>query len=199
MTATVHLVRHAAHGDLGKRLTGRAPGIPLTLEGLAQATRVARRLGGRDIAAIHSSPSRRARETATAIARLVGIGVEVAPALAEVDFGDWTGKRFDELYGDAAWERWNSRRSTACPPQGETMTAAQNRAVSHVEHLAAAHRGREVVVVSHCDVIRAVVAHYLGLPLDNLLRFDIDPASVTTLLVGSWGARLTGLNERVAA
>lgn len=51
--------------------------------------------------------------------------------------------------------------------------------------------------VSHCDIIRGLIAYYLGLPLDNLLRFDIDPASVSRLVVGSWGARVMSMNERL--
>lgn len=199
MTATVFLVRHAAHAELGRRLSGRTPGVPLSAAGLAQAARLAVRLAREAIAAIHSSPLDRARATAAAIAARLGIGVEVAPALNEVDFGGWTGKRFDELHQERGWTQWNSRRGSACPPGGEPMAAAQSRAVAHVERVAAAHPGRGVVLVSHCDTIRAVIAHYLGLPLDHLLRFDVDPASVSTMLVGPWGARLVTLNEKVSA
>lgn len=199
MTATVFLVRHAAHADLGQRLSGRTPDVPLSAAGLAQAAGLAVRLAREAIAAIHSSPLERARATAAAIAARLGIGIEVAPALNEVDFGGWTGRRFDELHHERDWTHWNRRRASACPPGGETMAAAQSRAVAHVERVAAAHSGRGVVLVSHCDTIRAVIAHYLGLSLDNLLRFDIDPASISTMLVGPWGARLVTLNERVPA
>ncbi len=48
---------------------------------------------------------------------------------------------------------------------------------------------------SHCDVLRALVAHYLGLPLDNLLRFEIDAGSVSRVEVGAWGGRVLGVNE----
>jgi broad specificity phosphatase PhoE len=48
--------------------------------------------------------------------------------------------------------------------------------------------------VSHSDIIRGVIAHYLGLGLDNMLRFDVDLGSVSTLVVGNWGGRLTRLN-----
>lgn len=199
MTATVHLVRHAAHADLGQRLSGRTPHVPLSAAGLAQAARLGLRLACEKIAAIHSSPLERARATAAAIAARLGIGIEVAPALNEVDFGRWTGQRFDELHGDPEWTRWNERRASACPPQGETMAAAQSRAVTHVERVAAAHSGQSIVLVSHCDTIRTVIAHYLGLSLDNLLRFDIDPASISSLLVGPWGGRVVCLNEKVTA
>lgn len=198
MPTVFFLVRHAAHADLGQRLSGRSPGIALSPHGNAQAVALARRLAGSAVAAIHSSPLQRARATAAAIGRRLGIGVEVVPALNEVDFGAWTGKRFDELAGDPAWDRWNRHRSAACPPGGETMAAAQQRAVSQVERAAAAHPGQGVVLVSHCDTLRSIVAHFLGLSLDHLLRFEIAPASVTTLEIGPWGARILALNEKVA-
>jgi ribonuclease H / adenosylcobalamin/alpha-ribazole phosphatase len=71
------------------------------------------------------------------------------------------------------------------------------RAVAGLESVAADHGDRAIAVVSHCDIIRGAIAHYLGLPLDNLLRFDIDPASVSRLVVGSWGARVMSVNERL--
>ena len=46
-------------------------------------------------------------------------------------------------------------------------------------------------------MIRGIIAHYLGLPLDNLLRFDVDTASVSRLVVGAWGARVESVNERL--
>ena len=198
MTATVLLVRHAAHAQLGRRLTGRAAHVPLSDVGVAQASHLAMRLARETIAAIYASPLDRAQATAAAIGAEVGIAVETAAAINEVDFGGWTGACFDELQDDPAWRRWNERRASACPPGGESMIAAQTRAVAYVEHVAAKHAGSAIVLVSHCDIIRAIIAHYLGLPLDNLLRFDVDPASVSRLSVGHWGGRVVSLNEKVS-
>jgi broad specificity phosphatase PhoE len=77
------------------------------------------------------------------------------------------------------------------------MGEATARAVATLEDLAAEHPDQLIAAVSHCDVIRGVIAHYLGLPLDNLLRFDVDPGSVSRIAVGSWGARITSINERL--
>lgn len=199
MTATLLLIRHAAHGHLGRILSGRTPGVPLSEVGRAQAAALALQLAGGSLAAILSSPVDRARETAAAIAAAQGAAVEIAPALDEIDFGEWTGARFDALEGDPAWTAWNMQRSTARPPGGEPMAAAQARAWNCVRETAARSSGATVAVVSHADVIKAVVAQVLGLSLDRLLTFDVDPASVTRLLVGDWGARLMSLNERADA
>ena len=144
---------------------------------------------------MHASPRGRAQQTAAAIRA----EVVTAEALDEVDFGEWTGLRYDVLDGDAAWDRWNGERSTARVPGGESMTEAQERAVGYVRQVASACAGRAVALVSHCDIIRAIVAWVLGLSLNRLLSFDVDPASVTRLVVGDWGARLVSLNERAPA
>ena len=197
MTATILLIRHAAHVELGKTLTGRRRDIALSPEGLEQAEIVADLLGVEPLAAVYSSPRERAWYTAREIADAHELGVEVADALDEVDFGDWTGMSFDALEGDPLWQQWNEARSQARPPAGESMAEAVARAVAAIEALAAEHDGGSVAAVSHCDIIRGVIAHYLGLSLDNLLRFDVDPASVSRLAVGNWGARVMTINERL--
>lgn len=196
LTAQILLIRHAAHAHLGHILSGRTPGIALSEPGRAQAMELARRLSAEPVAAIHSSPVQRARETAQAIAEAhQGIAVTTAPALDELDFGDWAGREFAELAHDPSWDDWNRARATAVAPNGESMAEAQRRAWDHVATTAAQHAGGTVVMVSHCDVIRAVVAAVLGLSLDHVHAFDVGPGSITRLAVGDWGARLTGLNE----
>ncbi len=193
MSATVFLARHASHDEVGKVLSGRSA-IGLNAAGHAEAARLADRLAGVPIAAIHSSPRRRAHETALAIAARHRLPVEAADGLDEIDFGAWTGRAFAELDGDPAWTLWNEARATATPPSGEGMAAATARAVRHIE---AAAGGGPLLCVSHCDVIRGVVVHYLGLSLDRLLNFDVAPGSLTELaLYGNGSGRVVTLNER---
>lgn len=179
-------------------LSGRTEGISLTADGRRQAERLAERLAAQRLAAVHASPVQRAKETAAEIARASGVEVEVVDALEEIDFGTWTGRSFAELEGDPAWRKWNDCRSRAVPPGGEDMAAAQSRAVDHVRAAAKRFAGGTVAMVTHCDVIRAVVAAILGLSLDNVLRFDVDPASVSRVAAGDWGEKLMTLNEGTA-
>lgn len=196
MTAQILLIRHAAHGHLGAVLSGRLPELPLSDEGRAQAARLAERLAAERLAAIQASPVQRAQETAAILAGgHDGLAVETVAALDEVDFGEWQGRAFAELAGDPRWRAWNAARGSAGAPGGETMAAAQARAWDHVAAAARTHAGATLAMISHCDVIRAVIGRVLGLALDRLLAFEIDPASVSRIEVGEWGARLLNLNE----
>jgi broad specificity phosphatase PhoE len=197
VTATFLLIRHAAHVELGKTLTGRRKDVALSRDGLSQAQIVADLLGTEPLDAIVSSPRERAFYTAREIAEPHELGATLLDALDEIDFGNWTGRSFDELEGDPLWDAWNAERGKARPPGGESMEEAVARAVLGLGELAEAYPDGCVAAVTHCDIIRGLIAHYLGLPLDNLLRFDIDPASVSRLVIGGWGARVMSVNERL--
>jgi probable phosphoglycerate mutase len=197
VTTTILLIRHAAHVELGRTLSGRRRDVALSGEGLDQAEIVADLLAVEPLAAVYSSPRERAWYTARSIAEPHDLEVGVADDLDEIDFGDWTGMAFNDLEGDPAWNAWNEARATARPPNGESMAEAVARAAASLEAIAADHSGAAVACVSHCDIIRGVLAYYLGLPLDHMLRFDVDPASVSRIALGNWGARILTVNERL--
>ena len=193
MTATILLVRHARHADYGLRLSGRSD-IPLTAKGMAESEALGERLATRGLALVQSSPVRRAQETARTIARHARVELETYEGLNEIDFGRWSERSFPALEAEPGWRAWNTVRATARPPGGETQREATARAVTHLEQQAVVHAGATIACVTHCDVIRGVICHYLGLKFDNLLRFDIDAASISTLVIGPWGARVAGMN-----
>jgi len=154
-----------------------------------------RHLAGEKLSEIQTSPRERARATAEAVAQATGAPVTVAEALDEIDFGGWTGAEFAALDGQPDWDAWNGSRSTARTPGGESMGEATSRIADHVVSLVATRPGERIALVTHCDMIRALVARTLGLSLDNLLRFEIGPASLSRLEAGPWGARVLSLNE----
>ena len=198
MTTTFFFVRHAAHDNVGAFLAGRAAGVRLGLAGRAQAGRLAERMRRERFDAIHASPRERSQETAEAIAGACDIDpVTENDELDEIDFGGWSGKTFVELEDYADWRLWNADRQRAATPSGETMADVEGRVVSCMRKLVARHPEQGVVLVSHADVIKAAVCHVLGLEADAGARFDISPASITTVVAGDWGARLLTLNEVV--
>ncbi|SMF41813.1 Broad specificity phosphatase PhoE [Xaviernesmea oryzae] len=196
MTVTFFLVRHAAHDNVGSFLAGRTGGISLGEAGRAQASSLARRMQREELDGIYTSPRERTRETAAAIASACGLEPpEIAAELDEVDFGAWSGKTFADLDADPSWRRWNTVRSLTRTPGGETMLDVQSRVMRLIEILTSGNSGRKLALVSHADVIKAAVSHVLGLPVDVWPRFEIAPASITTLAVGDWGAKVMTLNE----
>lgn len=186
MSVLVGLVRHGAHDDLGTWLSGRTRDIALNAAGRDETAALARRLVGRGVTAITTSPRRRTVETAAILGQSLGRIPAAADALDEIDFGAWSGARFSDLDGDPAWQYWNAARATAPTPGGETMAAAVARAMAHLDGLAP-QGGGPVLCVSHCDIIRGVIAHALGLSLDNILRFEIAPASVSWVMAHGQG------------
>lgn len=198
MTVTFFLVRHAAHDNLGSYLAGRLEGITLGPQGLEQAGRLAQRMRREEISEVYCSPRERTRQTAEAITSASSLAPPlVTDSLDEVDFGCWAGKTFDILDQDPSWHRWNSVRSMARTPAGETMLDVQGRIVGFLETLCAKPDGKGIVLVSHADVIKAAVSHVLGLSIDSWPRFEIAPASVTTIVLGEWGGKLITLNEAI--
>ena len=185
-------MRHGAHGLLGHVLAGRMPGVGLSDVGLAQAARLAAVLGSRPITRVISSPLERAQQTAGPIGTRLGLPIQTEPDLTEIEFGAWTGQSFAALEGPA-WTAWNTSRATAQPPGGETILAAQARAMAVMMRIAAEEPG-EVVMVSHQDVIKAMLAYIMGSSLDLLHRFDLIPASRSVVFVGPGWARVDGMN-----
>ena len=176
-------------------LAGRMPGVGLTEAGRAQAGRLAKRFEGEAVAAIVSSPVQRTRETADIIGAALGVPVETDAGFEEIDFGAWTGRRFEDLAPDPAWQAWNRLRSLSACPGGESMSQAQARALRSLHRLRGAYADRAVIVVSHADVLKAVLASALGLSLDHLHRLALDPASCSTLALFDTDVRVDGVNR----
>jgi probable phosphomutase (TIGR03848 family) len=195
-TTTIVLLRHATTPATGKRLGGRTPGVHLDEAGREQARAAARRLASLPVSAVYASPLERTRETAADVARRHGLRVRLERGLLEVDYGDWTDRPLAQLRRLALWQTVQQAPSRVTFPGGESIRAAQQRAVETTERLAAAHKGETLVLVSHADVIKAVVAHHLGMGLDLFQRIVISPASSTVLVLpdGATPALLT-LND----
>lgn len=198
--ARLVLVRHATTAATGKRLGGWTPGVHLDERGIAQAQAAAQRLAELPMAAVYSSPLERTQDTAKLIARAHGLRVRTRRGLGEVDYGEWTDEPLGQLRRRKAWRVVQATPSRMTFPGGESIRAAQARAVDTTEALAAAHGDDTIVCVSHADVIKAVVAHHLGMPLDAFQRLTIAPASISVLELPSEGHPvLLGLNDTAAA
>lgn len=195
---TVFLVRHGLndHVELD-RLAGRAPNVHLNEAGQAQAQALADVFSEIPLQAVYSSPLERTIETAEPIAGAVRLKVNSRPGLEEVDYGKWQGRTLKSLARTKLWGRVQRIPSLARFPEGESFPEAQARIVAELDTLLTRHLGKQdsFVCVSHGDMIKLAVAHYLGLPLDLFQRLMIGPASITTLVVHDNSVRLAALND----
>jgi probable phosphoglycerate mutase len=193
----VLLLRHAVN-DFVKtgRLAGWTPEVHLNEEGRAQAQALGVRLAPVPLAAIYASPLERTMETAQAVAaHHPHLTIQVNEGVGEVRYGDWEGKSISELQGRKMWHMVQQTPSRASFPGGETMRGVQLRAVEAVEALVAAHPRDVIAIVSHADLIKMLLAHYLGMHLDQFQRLVIAPASISTLSLEYGRPYVGSINE----
>jgi len=188
------LVRHGLTDAVDHILTGTQSGVHLNGAGRTQVARLAERLRSVPMAAVVSSPLERALETAAPIAADHRIDIETIGALTEFDVGEWAGRTFASLDGTREWQQFNMVRSATRAPGGELMLDVQRRAVSTMLDLRARYASGNVVVVSHGDIIRAMLLFVLGIPIDFFYRLDVAPASVSIVELSDSAPRVRLIN-----
>lgn len=192
------VVRHGkTDWNAEQRVMGRND-VPINAQGVAQAKNLRDWLAEIRIDAVYSSPIRRALQTAEIILekqkRLKPIAEE---GLSEIDYGDWVGKLFDEVAKQypKEYDDYRFRPSKMKIPSGEAVKDVQARVVATVDWIRKRHEGQRVLIVSHADVIKALLGHLLGLPLDQLQKVGCDNGSLSVVRFGTeWGDRLVALN-----
>ena len=198
--AVVLLVRHGENEYVKKkRLAGRLPGVHLNENGRKQAEALAEKLIGAPVKAVYSSPLERCIETAEPVASALGLEVVKRAGLVEVDFGEWQNKTLKGLSRLKLWKVVQGAPSHMRFPGGESFADAQYRACREIDSLVAQHDPKDMLVcVSHSDLIKLIVAYYIGLPLDMFQRLFIAPASITVLNIGETGSHLLALNYEIS-
>ena len=123
-----------------------------------------------------SSPLRRARRLAEALDPCFRLDAR----LAEIDFGDWEGRRWDDI-DRAAIDDWAADVLNYTPPRGESVADLQRRVVDLAGELAANRAGASVALITHAGVIRALLGHWRGLPLAEWTQLECDFGSCTLI------------------
>ncbi len=195
---TVLLVRHGLTAMTGPVLAGWTPGVHLDDRGQAQAAAMGARLRPVTLAAVVTSPLERCLETAAALisGRDPAPSLQVDERLGEVRYGAWTGRKLGELTREPLWKVVQGHPSAAVFPEGEGLAEMAARAAAAVREWNG-RLGRDAVyaVVSHADVIKALVADALGLHFDGYQRVLIDPCSLTVIQYGELRAFVTRVND----
>jgi len=194
-TTLVLLVRHGVTSTTGRLLPGRRRGLHPSDEGRRQAETLAARLAVvPKIAAIYSSPLERALETVAPLAKARGIAVRTERGLLEGDVGAWVGLSLRRAARRPEWSIVQRHASAFRFPEGESFVEMQARMVSTVARIIERHRGQTIVVASHADPIKTLVAHALGTPLDLFQRIVIAPASITAIAYRAEGLSVLTMN-----
>lgn len=185
---TVLLVRHGrTAANASGVLAGRSRGVHLDDRGREQVARLGQALAALPIDGVVTSPLERAKETAAPLCKGDrGLRpMKVDRSFIECDYGDWTGESLKRLSKLALWKVVQATPSAVLFPGGESMLAMQQRAVDGVRRWnAQIGPSGMYVIVSHGDVIKAILADALGMHLDQFQRIHVDPASVSVVNYG---------------
>ena len=182
----VLLVRHGSTPSTGKELPEPGAGPSLSDAGRKEAEEAGQLIAAwratlPPLAALYSSPLSRTRETAGIVGKALNLDVVEERGLVDCDVGEWAGEPLSHLSRKPEWPVVQHYPSGFRFPGGESMAEMSARIVGTVRALAARHPGHAVVVVSHADPIKAVLAEALGVHLDLFQRIVVSPASVSSI------------------
>lgn len=192
--AVFYLVRHG-YIDYAERVPGRQKGIFLSDRGRAQAGSLVDMFSEIEVDNIYSSPLERTMETAHPLAEVKGCGIQKREELIEIDFGEWTGMLFDELESDTRWKNFHSYRNGCVIPGGELMIQVQLRMIKLINELCQKNSERSIVLISHNDPIKSVLAYFLGISLDQFLRINISTGSVSAICLEKNSVKVLFVNR----
>lgn len=189
--ATLILMRHGETAwNREKRIMGDLD-IPLTEEGKGQCADAAALLAQFGVHRIVTSPLARAAESADIVASHLGVPVTADARLVEVRFGEWQGRTYEEVGGDPRYHAFASDPVANMTPGGENATHVQARGL---EGLSSLRAGECVLFVTHGDIIRTLLCHFLAAPLAEYRRIRTDNCGLSAISVGRGAPEVKFLN-----
>lgn len=190
----VYLVRHGHGAHVGKKLP--TPESTLSKAGRAEAESLIGRFEGLPITAIYSSPYVRCVDTVAPLARARKLRISKVTGLRDVDYGEIGGKSLKSLRGGDFWQQLVTWPTSVRFPGGESLLECHARVLTAFQALTERHgKNDAIVVASHGDPIRFLVAHHLGVHADTYRRLSIDPVSVSVLQITPGWVQVRRVNE----
>jgi len=190
-SATLLLMRHGETAwNREKRIMGDLD-IPLTEEGRVQCADAAALLAQFGIHRIVTSPLARAAESADIVASHLGVPVSADARLVEVRFGEWQGRTYDEVGGDPRYHAFAADPVANQTPGGETVAHVQKRGLEGLNSLRA---GECVLFVTHGDIIRTLLCHFLATPLAEYRRIRTDNCGLSAVSISRGAPEVKFLN-----
>ena len=197
---TLLLIRHGRTAANAEGiLAGRTPGVVLDEVGRDTTMALSLRLKEVKVAQVVVSPLERTQETAGLLFD-ASMPTALEDRLLECDYGTWQGMKLSELVTNELWPIVQQRPDEMIFPEGESMNDMAARASSAMREWDAklvAEHGSDVVwaAVSHGDIIKAICADAMGLPLRKFQTLMIDPASVSVVHYSEQGSAVGKLND----
>ncbi|HZK52880.1 MAG TPA: alpha-ribazole phosphatase [Desulfosporosinus sp.] len=196
----IYLVRHGDIGiGKGKRYIGQSD-LPLSALGEQQATVLKGIFSRVPIDHIVCSDLARTRRTADIIASAHQMVPLAHKALRELNMGAWEGKTFSEIRAKYPKEFKERGRDLANyrPPLGESFSDCSKRVIPVFESLAGS-MDSTLLIVGHAGVNRVILCRVLGIPLENLFRFEQSYGCYNLISYDGSQYRLNYLNRQINA
>ena len=192
--AKFFIVRHGeTDWNKQRRVLGWSK-TPLNQKGISQAHRLAHLLSPLKIDALYTSPLPRTLQTAEILGASLGTQPISEHSFTEANIGGWEGLFWKDLADDKVRKDYYNRPTTARPPNGETFSEVQARAVSGIEKLLKKDPHGSFMIVTHADLVRCMLSHYLRVDIRIVRKFWIEHASLTAMTVNTDGTTLHFLN-----
>lgn len=195
MVTVLYLIRHGETEGAEKRRYKGSIDVPLSENGIRQMEQVSKYIveenkyfsnppsptflkGGKGglLDAVYCSDLQRAIKSAELIAKPHSLNPIIVPSLRERNFGIWEGMSFDEIREKypLEFDAWAGNPLRFSPMGGESTVEVKERVIDALDKILNTHEKQQIAIVSHGGVIRIMLCHFLGIPLENIFRVEQD-------------------------
>jgi len=186
----LHLIRHTSL-DIPSGVCYGQSDVDVSANFHAERDLLKEKLADIQFDAVYASPLQRCTKLADAL----NLGeIQLDNRLKELHFGDWEMQAWDAIPRDV-FDPWAKDYAHLSPPNGESFSQLHLRSKSFIEEVANHSRGKNIAVITHGGVIRAMLADVLNMPLKGLFRMVIDHVSVTKITFDDEVPRIDFVNR----
>lgn len=193
----IYLLRHAqSSANTRGILAGQDNSVELSKKGVKEAKEIVGYLESLKITQIYCSPLTRCLQTITPyMTRYPNTAFVVEPRLIEMNYGKWSGRKLTGLTRDPRWKQVLTKPSTFTFPEGEGFKKMRSRVDQLLADLAV-EKG-SLLLVTHGDIIKMILASTLSLPIDRFQSFVAEPASISTIRIDKSSQTVLQTNYRI--
>ena len=175
MVTVLYLIRHGETEGAEKRRYKGSIDVPLSENGIRQMELLSAYIPN-SLTAVYCSDLQRAIKSAELIAKPHSLNPIIVPSLRERNFGIWEGMSFDEIREKypLEFDAWAENPLRFSPMGGESTVEVKERAIDALDKILNTHEKQQIAIVSHGGVIRIMLCHFLGIPLENIFRVEQD-------------------------